>query len=67
MCLLTTFSGPDSGGMVEANAPPGPALAFVDSINQDPGVASRAHAGAALSRELVMNFESSKSENPYGH
>ena len=48
MCLLTTFSGLDSGGTVEANAPPGPALAFVDSVNQDPGVASRGHAGVAL-------------------
>ena len=50
MCLITTFLGPDSGGTVEGNDHPGPALSYFDSVKHYPGAASRGNGGAALSK-----------------
>ena len=52
MCLITTFSGLDSGGMVEGNDHPGPAPTYFDSVKYYPGAASWNNGGAALNSAL---------------
>ena len=56
MCLLTTFSGPNSGETVDGNGRLGPALAFFDLVKNYPGAASRGNNGVALNPLVPRAF-----------
>ena len=63
MCLISTFSGPDSRGTVEGNDHPGHALVYFDFVQYYPGARFWANGGDALtpvysgeSRALQFNI-----------
>ena len=53
MCLISTFSRPDSGGRVEGNDHPGPTPVYFDFLKHYPGAASQANGGTALTTNVV--------------
>ena len=56
MCLISTFSGPDSGGTVEGNDHLGSALIYFDSVKHYPGAASRANGGTTLTLDRKVSL-----------